>query len=583
MNEKPKSILKRQFHVPRLILTWTLYTVLIVLVLVIAGAVLNDEPAKWFGGFAPFWIFSIVGGGILLGIVCFIRWVWCWRNCKRTLFGLACLFTLIALFYAEEDFRGQRAWNNFKQEWEAKGERFDLASFIPPPVPDEQNFAMTPLLRPIYDFDQTTNGVRWRDTNGIAHLDKIGIWASDVKIEKAPNLAGLEQEKLTDLAAWQKYYQSSTNFPQSTISGTAAQDILVALGKFDVEMSELRDAATARPASRFPIHYGDEPPFGILLPHLGRMKGLCQLFLLRSIALMELGRGEESLTDVQMAFRLSDSIHDEPFLIDHLVRIAALSISLQGVREGLARHVWNDAQLARLEKYLGTLDILAEARNNRRGERSLNLAGLEYYRRVGFRGPPDETVFSGDDGGVQNSPSFLRGFRVFPSGFSYQNMLTIARLHQEFTLGAIDEKQHRVFPDIANGLTNAIGRMRITPYNLFGKMLMPAFAHSSMKSARSQTFVDEALVACALERHRLAHGQLPDTLTALVPQFLEKIPTDVIDGQPLRYRKNADGSYLLYSIGWNQKDDGGTRVMTKGATPSVDEKQSDWVWELPAK
>ena len=449
-------------------------------------------------------------------------------------------------------------------------------------MPDEQNFALTPLLRPIYDFYPTTNGIRWRDTNGYAWLDKIGIWASDVKSEKAPNLAGLEQEKLTDLAAWQKYYQSSTNFPQSKISGTAAQDILVVLGKFDAEMNELRDAATTRPAARFPIHYEDQPPFGILLPHLARMKGLCQLFLLRSIALMELGRGEESLADVQMAFRLSDSIHDEPFLIDHLVRIGTLSISLQGVREGLLRHTWSDAQLARLGKYLGALDILAEARENMRGERSLNLAGLDYYRRVGFAGQPAEMVFMGDDGNAQPS-SLLGGLKFFPSGFCYQNMVAIARLHQEFTIGAVDAQQHRVFPEIANGLTGAVNRMRLTPYNPFAKMLMPAFANSIRKSARSQTFVDEVLVACALERHRLANGQWPDTLDALVPQFLEKIPADVMDGKLLRYRNNSDGSYVLYSIGWNQKDDGGSVVWSKGSSPSADEKQGDWVWTMPTR
>ena len=188
----------------------------------------------------------------------------------------------------------------------------------------------------------------------------------------------------------------------------------------------------------------------------------------------------------------------------------------------------------------------------------------------------------GDDGSAQSS-SLLGGFKFFPSGFCYQNMVAIARLHQEFTIGAVDAEQHRVFPEIANGLTGAVNRMRFTPYNLFAKMLMPAFAHSSRKSARSQTFVDEALVACALERHRLAQGQLPDTLAALVPQFLEKIPTDVMDGKPLRYRKNSDGSYVLYSIGWNQTDDGGSRVMSKGSSPSVDEKQGDWVWEMTAK
>ena len=73
----------------------------------------------------------------------FIRWMFCGATSSQFLFGLACLATLIALAYAEEDWRGWHAWNQFKHEWEAKGEKFDLASSVPPPVPDDQNFALT--------------------------------------------------------------------------------------------------------------------------------------------------------------------------------------------------------------------------------------------------------------------------------------------------------------------------------------------------------------------------------------------------------------------------------------------------------
>ena len=79
-------------------------------------------------------------------LTAFIRWLCCWRNLKRFLFGLACFVTLIALFYAEEDWRGWHDWEKFKHEWEVQGEKFDFASFVPPPVPDDQNFAMTPIV-----------------------------------------------------------------------------------------------------------------------------------------------------------------------------------------------------------------------------------------------------------------------------------------------------------------------------------------------------------------------------------------------------------------------------------------------------
>ena len=63
-----------------------------------------------------------------------------WRFPRRVLITLAIFATLIAIFYAEEDWRGRRAWENCKRELEAKGVVMDWEKIIPPPVPDDQNF-----------------------------------------------------------------------------------------------------------------------------------------------------------------------------------------------------------------------------------------------------------------------------------------------------------------------------------------------------------------------------------------------------------------------------------------------------------
>lgn len=124
---------------------------------------------------------------------------------------------------------------------------------------------------------------------------------------------------------------------------------------------------------------------------------------------------------------------------------------------------------------------------------------------------------------------------------------------------------------------------RVTPYNIFARMLFPAFAKAGLKTAQRQTFLDLASIACALERFRLADGQYPETLAALTPRFLEKIPRDVVNGEALKYRRTADGHFILYSVGWNQTDDGGVVAMTKGKTPGPDVERGDWVWRYPGK
>jgi hypothetical protein len=65
-------------------------------------------------------------------------------------------------------------------------------------------------------------------------------------------------------------------------------------------------------------------------------------------------------------------------------------------------------------------------------------------------------------------------------------------------------------------------------------------------------------------------------LFALAPQFIEKIPHDIIGGQPLHYRRTEDGKFLLYSVGWNETDDDGLDLWQKN---SFDYTKGDWVWK----
>ena len=67
-------------------------------------------------------------------------------------------------------------------------------------------------------------------------------------------------------------------------------------------------------------------------------------------------------------------------------------------------------------------------------------------------------------------------------------------------------------------------------------------------------------------------------LDALVPQFIEKLPHDIIGGQPLHYRRTDNGKFLLYSIGWNETDDGG-QASPMDQYGTIDYNRGDWVWK----
>ena len=121
------------------------------------------------------------------------------------------------------------------------------------------------------------------------------------------------------------------------------------------------------------------------------------------------------------------------------------------------------------------------------------------------------------------------------------------------------------------------------PYHILANMVVPNFTRAWQTAAYNQTMVNETEIACPLERCRLDHGEYPDSLDMLVPKYIETLPHDIIGGQPLHYRRTEDGNFLLYSIGWNEKDDDGKQSPKGNNNWNIDFDRGDWVWPSTAK
>jgi hypothetical protein len=108
--------------------------------------------------------------------------------------------------------------------------------------------------------------------------------------------------------------------------------------------------------------------------------------------------------------------------------------------------------------------------------------------------------------------------------------------------------------------------------------MMPALGNLTRKTAEAQVATDQAVLARALERYRLARGNFPETLNSCEPNFISREPNDLITGKLFNYRRTDDGQFILYSVAWDEKDDGGRPGKTL-----FDQKQGDWVWQYPAQ
>ncbi len=583
MNEQPQSDLKRSWKGLVPLLMWFILLVCATFVLFFAfGLLFRLGTIREVVLIAARAAIILTVAAVLA--VRLVPWLCRWRNLRRFLFGVACVATLIALFYAEENLRGKAAWGKFKREWEAKGVRFEVAAIAPPSVPDELNFAMAPVVASSFSqtLDRDGHLIKPWNTNIINRMEMPRERQVYGNTNKAPPAGNWQKAERAKLGEWQAYYRkvaAVTNaFPIPAQPGTPAADVLLALSKYDPVIQELREAGR-RPQSRYPLTYDADDPSGILLPHLGPLKGVAQTLQLRAIAELDSGQAEKALEDVSLALRLAEAVRTEPTLISKLVRISVVQIALQSVWEGLADHQWTDAQLVMLEQELGRLDFIPDYAAAIRGEVACVSGVIDY-----LRGHPEQlfTLIS-DRSDTDNAPSLLA--RLIPSGWFYQNQLCCARFQTQWYLPLADV-EHRLFsPAAARRADAAVSEEllhRKAPYNFLAGALLPALGSGAVRRfAYAQSSVDLARVACALERYRLAHGEYPEQLDALTPQFLDKLPHDVINGQPLHYTRTADGRFVLYSVGWNESDDGG-QAAKKEKSGSIDLTQGDWVWRYPS-
>ena len=94
-------------------------------------------------------------------------------------------------------------------------------------------------------------------------------------------------------------------------------------------------------------------------------------------------------------------------------------------------------------------------------------------------------------------------------------------------------------------------------YARFRHMFMPGLEEHFQRALNTQTHIELALVACALERYYLAHQQYPDNLEELVPDYLDASPRDPMTHEPWHYRRDEERGFRLYTVGKNGRDDGG--------------------------
>jgi hypothetical protein len=321
-------------------------------------------------------------------------------------------------------------------------------------------------------------------------------------------------------------------------------------------------------------------PIAIPIPNFVSQRVVAQTLTDRAKCHLLLGQSEAALDDLTLVRGLCRVMEGQPHgrpvtLVATMIDSAITSLYGDTIAEGLRLGAWREPELAALQAQLKQIDLPPLLAESFEFERASACRTMETLRANDVE---KLTAMNASTNLMEKmkNPAYLL-FTMGPRGWVYQNMSRVASFHEELLKG-LDVKNRRV----SIGQTDKATRETVaclshfSPYNYLALEMVPNFSRAVQTLSRNQCMADEALVACGLERYRLAHGAYPKTLDALVPECLEKVPRDIINGEPLKYRLQRDGQFVLYSVGWNETDDGGVPGPKMENVPDL--KQGDWVW-----
>lgn len=516
----------------------------------------------------------------------------------------------VALFYVVENWRGSRAWDAYNEELRGKGKALDWRAHIPREVPDEQNIFKAPELKgftkgngssPFLDRLEAVNSeARKALSNGVAvaTLEIVApgstragtaiagsLSEAAVRIERIPrqevsgamgylfvadapehvafhSAATITMEHLQKALPKFSIQPAGSNlFRVSLPEAISARTYLEATKALDGDLENLR-RALQRPHSRMDGDY--EKPHLIPVPNFVAVRTLAQTLGQRAQCFLLLHQPDQALAQVELIAALSGILVPQPdrkamTLVAAMIEVAIKGLHIAVIQDGLRFGAWQESHLIALQAQLSAIDLLPLVKHSLELER-------QAISHIALTIPLSDVFQLGNE-----KKRAFDMFRLIPQGWVYRNVIAYGRTMEvqahvvESELPFIaPRKIDRGFEAVSSSLE---GR---SPFMYLAQMAIPNFGKAIRTASRNQTKAHLALVACALERHLLARGNYPERLGELVPQFLPAIPRDTILGGELKYRRTEGRKYLLYSIGWNETDDGGV--------PGPEYEKGDWVW-----
>lgn len=299
----------------------------------------------------------------------------------------------------------------------------------------------------------------------------------------------------------------------------------------------LRDAASIEEC-RYPIDLTE----GMMVPlsHLSVVRDAVRILCFEAALEAEHKNRESAVRSLTAALGIANSLAAEPILISQLVRRGCVECVVSTLERSISRVEFAGEQLDALGVAVAPACDPDSLRRGWVGSRCMGiamLADLPSVDRKAFEDLPPVFVLEAYDAlglADREAVHYLDAM---------QQAIHAASLAPEERLAAIQAVADKIEPS-QRTRSMVMRHLWVRPSRFITLDL------------RRLARVRAAQVALAVERLRLATGEIPDDLKRLLPVYLRDLPTDPFDREPLRYRRLEHG-YVVYSVGEDRADDGG--------------------------
>ena len=493
---------------------------------------------------------------------------------RLLLWGTASFLTLLVVLLTWLNWSGARRLQTTRSALEAQGESLDFRRHTRDPLPPESNFCSIEALRDLAAVEQGDVN-RGPSAARRKRLEQLELKAAaHLKSAARPDLpSGSLTGKAADLKAWAAYLGPKAE-PAADPS-TAARWLLELFKPHEPLIAELIGGLNRQGAQWTPEWRALDLPERLLMlpvPHYNGLQKLQQLLLLRGCAATQLGEADKAMVTLHLMLRLAQASFNDPFLIGHLVGLSQLSHACNLLWEITHRHLGRPEDYQQIRQWLAAIELRRSFLHTSRGELAMGYGTLVFLRNSKAAEQRRElAVLLGGD--------WLTA--LMPKGWYDLNAARLIELELQQIIVPLREKGLRAAAEAAAEMPSPSGTLDrlLNPGSMLASMIMPGLRPITAQTLRAQALIDLANTACALEQWRGQQGSYPKDLAQLANTT--PLPADQHSGKALHYRLQADGSFRVWCIGPDLKDDQGNRgKFAAGKITSLSD-QGDWVWGGP--